>query len=223
MSTRFDVISIGTLSRNVLWNEKQAVRTPHATTTLVRDGDKNILVDPSLPPEILAHRLLERTGLKPAQIDLVFLTCFRPVHRLGLDLFGEADWLMSAAEIHAIGEHLNIMLDGDQGTDPSTRDTIEQELALLGRLSPAPDMITHNVHLFPLAGASPGSAGLLLTLPGRTVVIAGDAVLTRDHLEAGRVFEHSTDVEQALEALTEIFEIADLIVPGHDNVVFLLQ
>ena len=71
---RVDVISIGTLSRNLLWKETEPVRTPHATTTLVRAGKQTILIDPALPGQILAARLYERTGLRPEQIDIVFLT-----------------------------------------------------------------------------------------------------------------------------------------------------
>ena len=36
MAVRVDIVSIGTLGRNRLWGETSAVRTPHATTTLVR-------------------------------------------------------------------------------------------------------------------------------------------------------------------------------------------
>ena len=55
-SARFDIISIGTLSRNRLWNETAAVRTPHATTTLIRTGSRHILVDPGLPaPGVSLH------------------------------------------------------------------------------------------------------------------------------------------------------------------------
>src|SRR5688500_17081148 len=86
-SIRLDVISIGTLSRNRLWNESQALRTPHATTTLIRTGKRNIIVDPGLPPQALGARLYERTGLKPESIDTVFLTIYRPAHRAGLAAF----------------------------------------------------------------------------------------------------------------------------------------
>src|SRR2546421_8606843 len=66
---RFDIISIGTLSRNRLWGETQAVRTAHATCTLIRSGKRTILVDPGLPGPARAARLFERTGLTPEQID----------------------------------------------------------------------------------------------------------------------------------------------------------
>ncbi|MGA2500291.1 MAG: MBL fold metallo-hydrolase, partial [Tepidisphaeraceae bacterium] len=87
---RFDIISIGTLSRNRIWKENEVVRTPHATTTLIRAGKRCILVDPALPPQALGARLFERTGLKPEAIDTVFLTNFRPAHRGGLTLFPKA-------------------------------------------------------------------------------------------------------------------------------------
>jgi glyoxylase-like metal-dependent hydrolase (beta-lactamase superfamily II) len=88
---RFDIISIGTLSRNRLWGESEAVRNAaQSTTTLIRSGKRNYLVDPGLPGAALAPRLFERTGLRPEQVDTVFLTNFRPAHRAGLGLFSHA-------------------------------------------------------------------------------------------------------------------------------------
>src|SRR4051794_29263522 len=91
---RFDIISIGTLSRNRLWKESEPLRTPHATTTLIRQGKRHILVDPGLPAPALGARLFERTGLRPEAIDTVFLTNFRPSHRGGLSLFPKAKVLI---------------------------------------------------------------------------------------------------------------------------------
>src|SRR5262245_22056683 len=111
MSVDYRVVSIGTLSRNRFWNETQARRAAHATTTMIRDGKTTILVDPGLPGEILQHRLDEQTGLRPDQIDVVFLTTFRPVHRRALALFDRATWLMHEPEIDAIREHLGQMTE----------------------------------------------------------------------------------------------------------------
>jgi len=86
----FRVISIGALSVHELWERQGAARTPHATTTLVRSGDRRILVDPGLPPQVIAARLAERAGLEPDDISDVFLTCFRPSHRWGLGPFPRA-------------------------------------------------------------------------------------------------------------------------------------
>jgi glyoxylase-like metal-dependent hydrolase (beta-lactamase superfamily II) len=218
MSVSFDVVSIGCLSHNRFWNEPQPIRTAHATTTLVRDVDVTILVDPSLPAEILSHRLGERTGLKPEQVSCVFLTSFQPVHRRALSLFGGADWLMYEKEIEAYRDHLSGLLAAESELGAEQAALVRQELSLLERVRPAPDKLTAQVHLFPSVGVTPGSASLLLVPPTRTIAICGDAVINRDYLEHGRAFERSHDVTQAAESLAELIEIADEIVCGHDNV-----
>jgi len=74
------------------------------------------------------------------------------------------------------------------------------------------------VHLYPLVGPSLGSAGLLLTPQTSSIVIAGDAALTAQHVLAGRLWEGCADTETAGSALQDILEVADVIIPGHDNV-----
>jgi glyoxylase-like metal-dependent hydrolase (beta-lactamase superfamily II) len=214
---RFDIISIGTLSRNRLWNEREAVRTAHATTTLIRAGDRHIVVDPGLPPPALAARLFERTGLRPEQIDTVFLTNFRPSHRAGLTLFGRAKVFIHEVEQQATRQHLDGLL-GQAPEHDIDRAHIRHELDLLEKLKPADDEVAEHVDLFPLFGYSPGNTGLLISLPTSTILIAGDAVATQEHFLAGQVLPDSWDIKAAQESLREVYEIADLIVPGHDNV-----
>ena len=57
-------------------------------------------------------------------------------------------------------------------------------------------------------------------MPTRTVLIAGDAVATVEHLDRGQVLPTCVDVQTAQESLQEALEIADVIIPGRDNVVF---
>jgi glyoxylase-like metal-dependent hydrolase (beta-lactamase superfamily II) len=214
---RFDIISIGTLSRNRLWNETQAVRTPHATTTLVRIGKRHLLVDPALPAAALGARLFERTGVRPEQIDTVFLTNFRPAHRAGLSLFSRAKVLIHENEQQAAQQHLERMIQQVPEEDIDRR-VLEQELELLQTLHAAEDKPAPGVDLFPLFGYTPGNCGLLLAMPTVTVVIAGDAVVTQEHFLAGQALPDSYDIAAAHAALAEVYEIADLIVPGHDNI-----
>ncbi len=219
MGLSYRVISIGTLSRNRFWNETAPKRSAHATCTLIEDDHARILVDPALPESLLTHFLDERAGLKPEAIDLVFLTTFRPAHRRGLTLFDRAAWRMHEAEIAAVDQHLAEMAERIKDDDDSeTSHLLEQERSLLDRIEPAEDKLTRQVHLFPSPGVSPGSAGLLLTFPQRTVIVAGDAVATREYYAAGRVYEQAANVELAAKSFAEILEIADEIVPGHDNV-----
>ncbi len=214
---RFDIISIGTLSRNRLWGETEALRTPHSTTTLIRSGKRVILVDPGLPATALAARLYERTGLKPEQIDTVFLTNFRPSHRAGLALFTKAKKLIGEIEQQHTRQYLERMI-GQAPEEDIDRRLLSEELNLLESLGVADDQIASQVDLFPLPGYTPGNCGLLLKLPTVTVMLAGDAVPTQDHFLAGQVLPDAYDIKQAQEALGEIYEIADLIIPGHDNV-----
>jgi len=220
MSVEYAIISIGTLSHNRLWGESAAVRTPHATTTLVRDEGRTILVDPSLPGAVLAARYGERTGGVPADVTDVFCTTLRPVHRRGIAALDEAKWWADGREIETYRSHLNALLDSAERLDADDVSAIEADLSLLGRFSPAPERFTRQVQLYPLLGASPGSAGLLLTPATSTIVIAGDAAVTAGHVHAGQVWKGCADPEAAMTSLTDLLELADAIVPGHDNVMF---
>lgn len=215
-SPRIDIVSIGTLSRNLLWNEPAAVRTPHATCSLVRTGKRTILVDPGLPPQALAARLFERTGLRPEQIDEVFLTNFRPAHRAGLPLFDGVPVWCHENEIEPVREHLNrLLISLNDDDDDAGR--VKLELDLLDRLRVADDQLAPGIDLFPLFGYTPGNCGLLVNTPTQTILIAGDAVATQDHFLAGQVLPDLWNLAQARESLEEVYEIADVIVPGHDN------
>ena len=213
---RYDIISIGTLSRNRLWGETEALRTPHSTTTLIRSGKRIILVDPGLPAMALVARLYERTGLKPDQIDTIFLTNFRPSHRAGLEPFSKAKVLIGEVEQQHTRQYLDRMLSQAPEEDID-RKLLSQELQLLESLSIAEDQLAPQVDLFPLPGYTPGNCGLLLKLPTVTVLLAGDAVPTQDHFLAGQVLPDAYDIKQAQESVAEVYEIADLIIPGHDN------
>lgn len=220
MSLSFSIISIGTLSHNRFWEENVVKRSAHATTTLIRDGNTSILVDPGLPVPLLTHFLDERAGITPDEVEAVFLTCYRPVHRRALPLFDGADWYMYEPEIEAVRAHLQEMSDRSQDDtdEQSVEQLVSDELSMLDRIKPAKDKLTERVHLFPCQGVTPGSAGLLLVEPSRTTVVAGDAVVNRQYFDTGQVFEQVADVEAAQDAFREIVEIADEIIPGHDNI-----
>jgi len=213
----YRIISIGTLSTHELWERTAPPRTPHATTTLIRSGEKVILVDPGLPPQAIAARLTERSGLSPNDVTDVFLTTFRPAHRAGLAAFAHCNWLIFEREREAVGRYL--VEQFQNAPDDEVREHIKKDIETLQRFKNAPDKPADNVDLFPCPGYTPGSCGLLLTTPNRTTLVAGDCVATEEHLNKGRVLKGAYDAELAVESLKEAIEIADVIVPGHDNVV----
>ena len=215
VSVEYRVISIGALSGHPLWGEGPGLRTAHATTTLIRAGSRVIVVDPGLPAAALAARLNERSGLRAEQVTDVFLTNFRPAHRGGLAAFGKAAVWVSEAERESVGREL--VAAYEEETDEETREVLRGEIALLRATKGAPDRLAEGVDLFPLPGFTPGGCGLILPLAGSTVVVAGDAVGTGEHLAAGRVLDRPFDAGAARESFREVIEIADVIVPGHDN------
>jgi glyoxylase-like metal-dependent hydrolase (beta-lactamase superfamily II) len=217
------VISIGALSKNALWNERVPARSSHATTTLIRtqqEGGKaaNILIDPSLPGDVLEARLFERSGLRAGDITHIFLTNWRPVHRRGIDRFARITWWMHEAEIDASRNALDRAQE--QAAHQGGREmdaVIQKELDLLEKVSSAPEELAEGVGIYPLPGYTPGQCGLIVTEPTLTTVIAGDAVATSAHFAAGQVLPDCWDVEKAKESLLDLYEVADVIIPGHDN------
>jgi glyoxylase-like metal-dependent hydrolase (beta-lactamase superfamily II) len=221
------VISIGAMSANALWGEREPVRTGHATTTLVRTtngsgNDMRILVDPGLPGPALTARLRERVNLSPSDITHVFLTSFHPDTRRGLEVFENATWWIAEGEREAVGVPLATSLmrlsENFEEPDSATRAVLESDIATLQRCEAAPDRLGTGVDLFPMPGVSPGLCGLLLTV-GPTVLICGDAIVTQDHLERGEVARYAADIECARESFGEAVEIADVLILGRDNAV----
>ena len=220
MPVEYRIISIGTLSHNLLWNESTAARTQHATTTLVTDGERRILVDPSLPGGILEGRLFERTGQTAKSITDVFCTTLRADFRRGLEAFDHAEWWCSEMELEWYTQHLVALADSAGRLDSEEAENIEKDLALTGRFRPAPDKFSDQVGLYPLAGPTAGCAGVLLTPATSTVIIAGPAAPTAEHIERGMVWEQCSEKDKAMQTLVDLLELADVIVPGFDNVVF---
>lgn len=216
------IISIGALAAHPLWDEKIPVRAAHATTTLIRSGDRTILIDPGLPDRALAARLFERAGIKPDAVTHVFLTSFRPDVFRGILAFDKAKWWISQEEREQVGVPLVAKLqEAAAADDAELKSALELDVGILRRCEPAPDEIAPHVSLFPLYGVTPGLTGVLIAMPatagGATMLVAGDAVPTIEHLERAQVLDSAVNVTQARESFGEAVEIADIIIPGRDN------
>lgn len=221
MAVEYTIVSIGTLSRNRLWGEGMAVRVAHATTTYVEDSAgqqaRRIIVDPSLPASVLVARLNERTGKGLDEITDVFCTTLRPVHRRGIEAFPHANWWVNELELLGYRHFLEQLLETAERLEDEEVSVAKADLKLLERFRPAPDKFSEQISLYPLVGPSPGSAGLLLTPATMTIAIAGDAAITAEHIQRGQVWEGCVDTEAAMQSLQDLLEVADVIIPGHDN------
>jgi len=201
---RCDVLAIGSLAANAYWGETAPVRREYATATLVRSGEATLVVDPGWPAEVLRAALFYRTGLAPEAVTHVFLTHFDPAHFGGIDLFGGAEWSMFEEEIRYA------QAEGDaEGLGGQ----------VIERVRPAPDSFATGVDLFPTFGPTPGHCSLLVCTALQTTVVAGDIVLTGDHFAHAKLESEPWDLAKAKESFQDVLEIADLVVPGHDNVV----
>ena len=219
MPPEYRVISLGTLSVHPLWEGDSHQRTPHATTSLVMTDEARVLVNPSLPQQVLDARMAERAPLSCRDITHVFMTSLDGDHRRGLDAFPQAHCLAHEPEL----EHVRARLmqeyeDAVTHADEETVAICQARLDGIAGIQAAPDCIVDGVDLFPLPGVTHGTCGLLISQPRATVLIAGDAIATAEHLEQGKVLPGCHDLEKAHDSFKEAIEIADVIIPGRDNI-----
>lgn len=214
----YRVISIGTLASHPLWEEAKDARTGHTTTTLIEAPGATIVVDPGLPAQALGARFAERTAVKPEAVTHVFLTAFTPDHARGANLFRNAAILLGENEREGAAHGLEARADRARETgDRDALELCERLLGIIEATQVAPDRLAPGVDLFPLPGVTPGTCGLILSEPTRTVLVCGDAVPTREHFERGAVLPGCADVDSAMESFREALSIADLIIPGRDE------
>ncbi len=197
MIERWDVIVIGHPSRNPYWGEdpNRRVRTPVCTCTLVTGEGFRLLVDPSFSDrEKMAHALHRRSGRRADEIDLVFVTHPHGDHTAGLECFPEATWCAgkpTARRLNAAGRYARPIRD-------------------------AADVLPDEFDLVPTPGHTPEHHSLRFDCEGISVVIAGDATITRDFCRNERSsFGENTEEERR--SVRGMVEMADALVPGHDN------
>jgi len=220
MSISYRIISLGTLAAHPLRHESGEQRTGHATTTLVSVGETHIIVNPGLPGVALRARMDERCDLRPEDITDVFFTSFSIDHRRGATIFTAAQHIVHEPE-RAYAELIirEKMEEARDAGDDEALERFARDRDVLEQCIDAPDALGPGVDLFPLPGMTPGTCGVLLAMPRRTVLIAGDAIPTIEHLTSGQVLSTCADLEQAQESFREAIEIADDFVLGRDNLI----
>lgn len=204
MEIRWDVLTIGHLSRNRYWGEAddRSYREPRCTTTLLRTAEHAVVVDPGLQPEQMGQLLDQRAGLAPDAVDIVFLTHFHGDHRYGLTAFPGARWYMAAEEIR--------YWQAKSGAGSPERE-------LLDGLRPAPNELLPGVRVIATPGHTLHHASLLFESDKARVAIAGDAAMTRDFFSHRDFYFNTVDAAAALASVDLLQRETDIIVPGHDN------
>jgi len=198
MIQRWDVITIGNLSRNRYWGEsdERRLRDAWCTCTLIRGGGCALLVEPSLKhPEAMAQELDRRTGLTPEMIDAVFVTHQHADHHWGIEAFPQAEWW-------AVGD---------------VAEMINEESSYTRPLEATEGHLFRGVDAIHTPGHTMEHHSLLFECAGQKVVIAGDAVMTRDFFAHRQGYFNSVDFALAAQTMERIATIADVVIPGHDN------
>jgi len=195
---RWTIITIGNLSRNRYWGESDAkgVRDVICTCTLISGDGFHLLVDPSLSGKNeMTKELDRRTGLKLDDITAVFVTHEHGDHVAGIEHFPKAAWFASAAT----AEILN-------GRKKFTRP-----------VEPAPKTLFGAVEVIPTPGHTHSHHSLRFDCEGRSIVVAGDSVATRDFWRERRSYYNAVDPALAGKTMDQLASLAGIIVPGHDN------
>src|SRR3954447_2166299 len=107
MIHRWDIITIGNLSRNRYWGESddRAYRPAICTCTLITGDGFRLLVDPSLrEEERMQAELDRRTGCRLEDVDTVFVTHEHGDHHFGLKHFPHARWLAAPPVARLLNE-----------------------------------------------------------------------------------------------------------------------
>lgn len=199
MIERWDLITIGNISRNRYWGEgdEKGHRPAICTCTLVTLTDgKRLLVDPSLTDETaMANELNRRAGLQLADVTAVFITHEHGDHHFGLKHFPNARWLAATPVANALN---------------ASQQYAKPVEAIESRLFDAIDVV-------PTPGHTLSHHSLRFDCEGMSVVIAADAAMTRDFWREQRGYFNSADFDLATKTIAHLATVADIVVPGHDN------
>ena len=181
---KLDILAVGNLERDDDGNILQA----HSTSTLIRSGDRLIVVDTSsryLRPAL--KNSFRELGVFMKDVDTVILTHSHSDHTENLDLFPNAK-----VYLHAGGEEV-----------PFKHETVTEDIE-----------IAEGVKLVHTPGHTPDSMSVFVKAD-RNYAVAGDAVPLEDNIRKKVPPRLNYDPDLAMQSIKSIVRFADVIVPGH--------
>ena len=181
---KLDILAVGNLERDDDGNILQA----HSTSTLIRSGDRLIVVDTSskyLRPAL--KNSFRELGVFMKDVDTVILTHSHSDHIENLDLFPNAK-----VYLHAGGEEV-----------PFKHEIVTEDIE-----------IAEGVKLVHTPGHTPDSMSVFVKAD-RNYAVAGDAVPLEDNIRKKVPPRLNYDPDLAMQSIKSIVRFADVIVPGH--------
>ncbi len=157
----------------------------YPTITLIKDGDKKIIVDPGFleSQKMLVDKLKEE-GLSVDDINIVFITHSHIDHYRSIGMFPEAKTL----EYYGLWDK-NIVQDW-------------------------PEQFTEDIKIIKTPGHSYDGLTLLVKTGDGVVAICGDVFWEKDFPEPEDDV-YATDKEKLKESRKMVLEMADWVIPGH--------
>jgi N-acyl homoserine lactone hydrolase len=153
---------------------------------------------------------LKALGVDPHQVDLVVLSHLHFDHVGNVECFPQAEVILHAAELAYYREHAH-------------RDLALPVFQIEGMLARANITVVEGepevmpgVRLIQTPGHTGGHCSLVLTVDGKRVVLAQDAIKHRGELEScGVTAGFAPGIAAA--SIARIRAMADLVIPGHDG------
>jgi glyoxylase-like metal-dependent hydrolase (beta-lactamase superfamily II) len=166
-----------------------------STVTLIVADEQNIVVDTGLPGEggeIVKG--LERFELKPNDIDLVINTHLHGDHIGNNALFLKAKFIAHEKELPARLKNVNVISGEYQ--------------------------VSENIRTIETPGHTHGSISLVVSDPDdkKVYVVAGDALPIKDNFLHWVPPGINFNPKIALASMKKIVDIADFVIPGHDDI-----
>ncbi|MHA1903301.1 MAG: MBL fold metallo-hydrolase [Candidatus Thorarchaeota archaeon] len=188
-----------------------------STIILVKTAGVNILIDTSwegyMPtsekPLDDFSRLtfeLQCHGLKPSDIDEIFVTHWHGDHYGNIPLFPRAKILFAGIKERIVSGYLNDMSASNEHTEMRDSEDWYPGIRL---------MTTH--------GHSDHDHSVIIQYGKNTFVAAGDSIVSKMYYDRGTFFPNTreqTHLDMHKESFRKIVETADYIIPGHDGPFF---
>jgi len=188
------IITQGRLLANEFWGQSEPQwPMSKCTTVLLETRAARVVLDPTIDPEGIARALWEYAAVRPADVDLVLATHHHTDHRSSWEAFDRATRMMPAADLAAAPE-------------------------LAGAFEPLGDL-PGEIQAVPTPGHSKGHTSYAWSWGGYQVVFAGDAAMTREHIDHRKPFNES-DPRATLASLDAVLAMADILIPGHDMTLY---